>query len=184
VDEILASADNVSFFLLKLPERADRQRVRDRIERRIGDVHAMDRGTLAEHDQGLMAEVMETPLMVMLGISMVIGTAVLGLTSYTAALERMPDYAVLKAIGASPGHMRSWLLWEGVYRALLGYAVGGTASMGAARLIETLWPKFTIVITSNHFVLAAFLLVIMVAIGSLLPLRRVQRLDPAVVFRA
>lgn len=184
LQDALDSPEVVSFFLVQLPEDADRGRVVDRIEERLEDVHVMQPATLAGHDREVLAAVMETPLLVMLGISVIIGTAVLGLTSYTAALDRMREYGVLKAVGASPANMRAWMLREGLYRALLGYLAGGVGAVFAAWLVELLWPKFTVLITPEAFGVVELILVVMVGFGSLLPLRRVESLDPAVVFRA
>lgn len=181
---ILGTGDVVSFYLLRLPEDADPEQASRRIERQVAGVHAMSPEMLAGHDRQVLAAVMETPLMVLLGISFVIGTAVLGLTSYTAALERMREYGVLKAIGASPGQMRLWMLKEGLYRGALGYLAGAAGSVGAAWAIESAWPQFIVEIRGSAFVVVGFSLLVMVLLGSLIPLRRVERLEPAMVFRA
>lgn len=181
--EALGTPDQVSFFLLNLPPGANLDQIAADIERSQPTVHAMAPSMLADHDRRVLAAVMETPLLVMLVISSVIGTAVLGLTSYTAALDRMREYGVLKAIGASPARMNTWLLQEGLLRAALGYLAGVGVSLGSAALIQAVWPQFTIVITGAAAALTGAVLVIMAGLGSILPLRKVHRLDPALVFR-
>lgn len=180
----LGDQETVSFFLLRLEDGADAASIAETLESKMDDIHAMPPSLLAEHDRAVLAEVMETPLMVMLAISFVIGTAVLGLTSYSASLDRLREYGVLKAIGASPGRMRSWLLQESLYRGALGYSLGAVGALAAGRMIEELWPQFTVVIEPVAFLVTAVSLIVMAILGALLPLRRVERLEPAAVFKA
>lgn len=184
LSQLVSSEHAVSFFLLDLPAGADAEAIGQRIEASVEDVHAMTPTVLAEHDQSVLAAVMETPLMVMLAISIVIGAAVLGLTSYTAALDRMREYGVLKAIGAPLQTMRLWLFEEALYRGGLGYVLGAVGSLGAARAIEAVWPQFTVRITFASLAFVALALIGMVLLGTLLPLRRIAKLEPAAVFRA
>lgn len=180
----LGGQETVSFFLLRLEEGADAALLAERLESQLDGIHAMPPSMLAEHDQAVLAEVMETPLMVMLAISFVIGTAVLGLTSYSASLDRLREYGVLKAIGASSSRMRRWLLQESLYRGALGYCLGAVGALAAGRMIEELWPQFTVVVEPAAFLVTAVSLIVMAILGALLPLRRVERLEPAAVFKA
>lgn len=184
LERILGTKGVVSYFLVDLVASTDREDVIRSLEQQLAGVHAMEPEILAEHDREVLATVMETPLLVMVGISAVIGTAVIGLTSYTSALGRMREYAVLKAIGASAAQMRRWLFQEAYLRCAIGFSLGAAGSLIAAEAIEFVWPQFTVTIEPSAFVWVGLATTLMASVGTLLPLRRVEQLPPALVFGA
>lgn len=61
---------------------------------------------------------------VVIGLGVVVGFLVVGLSMYTAVLERTREIGVLKALGATPGFILSLLLRETVVLALIGSIAG------------------------------------------------------------
>lgn len=120
----------------------------------------------------------------LVGIGFAIGGAVVALTTYTATIEKARDFAVMKALGAS-----AWFVYRVVIRqsAVIGLSGGVVGLLGAvfvARFVRRIVPEFLteIVWTDALAVLAVTVLVSLAA--AYVPVRRIERIDPAMVFRA
>jgi putative ABC transport system permease protein len=106
-----------------------------------------------------------------------------GATSGTTVLERSREIGLMKALGATRMMVGAFFLGEQWVLAFIGGAVGYVAGLGLARLLgervfgvspEMRWILLPIVLGVAATV---------ATVGSLVPLRRVIRLDPAPVLR-
>jgi putative ABC transport system permease protein len=175
--------DLVSFFLLQLRPGADPSGVEraavaavPRSEGHTSEQFATSFGNRI--NQGFLAAVG-----VLVGIGFVVGGAVIALTTYTATIERAREFGVLKAVGASGGFLYRVVVQQSLAVGFLGAALGVGASALAARLIREQVPEFLTVLrwTDALGVFAVALLVAVVA--SWVPVRRLNLIDPAIVFR-
>jgi putative ABC transport system permease protein len=123
-------------------------------------------------------------ILILVAIGFVVGAAVVGLTIYTATIERSRDFGVMKAVGASPGFLYRIVLSQAAMLTGAGFVVGLIASLVTADIAARAVPKFAtdFQIADLAAVLAAS--VIMGVVASFLPVRRIVRIDPAMVFRA
>ncbi len=106
-----------------------------------------------------------------------------GATSATTVLERSAEVGIMKAIGASRWIISALFLTEQVLVALFGGAVGYGAGIFLAR---ALGQSVFGVPSTQRFLLLPVVLVLAATValfGSLLPLRRAARLQPAPILR-
>jgi putative ABC transport system permease protein len=104
-------------------------------------------------------------------------------TAGTTVLERTHEIGVMKALGATRMMVGAFFLGEQWLLAFLGGAVGYVAGLGLARLLGE---RVFGVSPEMRWILLPIVLAVAAAVatmGSLLPLRRVIRLDPAPVLR-
>lgn len=120
----------------------------------------------------------------LLGIGFLVGTAVIGLTIYSAVLEKRREYGVLKAIGGRTRQMVTLVSAQAVMSAVLGYVAGIALASLAAGAADRWVPAFTTQIVVTDVAWLALVVVVMAVLASVLPLTRVARIDPAEVFRA
>jgi putative ABC transport system permease protein len=109
------------------------------------------------------------------------GMVIIGLTMYSAAVDRLRDYGTLKAIGANNGYIRNLILVQAVLFALVGYGFGVVLIEGFRRGIATTGVLFQYgpVIKAGFFVLT-----LTIALGgAVFAMRRLARVEPASVFR-
>jgi putative ABC transport system permease protein len=173
----------VSYHLLRLPVGASRVRAAAAIEAAVPGVDVLVPDDVAAADRRVVASVLDRPLVVMLVIGAVIGSAVIGLTAYAAVADRLRDYGVLKAVGAG-GRRLAWLVVvETMYRSVLGYVFGVGLAFATASAIMAAWPQFNIVITPETVGQAGLASLAMTLIAALLPLRWLSRVDPVLVFK-
>ena len=117
------------------------------------------------------------------GVGWVVAAIIVTLTIYTVTIERIPEFGTLKAIGASKKDIYKILLEQVFVSVTLGYTIGVICSFIAAAAIVkiTLLP---INIGADTLILAFFLTLILSILGSLISARKVNKVDPAIVFRA
>jgi putative ABC transport system permease protein len=121
---------------------------------------------------------------VLVGLGIVVGGAVIGLTTYTATIEKARDYGVLKALGASGAYLYRIVITQSLIVGVAGSLLGMIASAIAANLIKRRIPEF---LTDLRWTDAGWVFLgalAMSILASYVPVRRINSIDPAMVFRA
>jgi putative ABC transport system permease protein len=121
---------------------------------------------------------------VITAIAFIVGLAVLSLTIYSATIERARDYAVLKAIGASPLVLYRVVLSQSLLISSVGFALGVGLAFVFNSIAADVVPEFVTHIRWQDVSLVLAVTAVMSFMASYLPLSRVARIDPAAVFRA
>ncbi len=121
---------------------------------------------------------------ILVGIGFIVGAAVVGLTIYTATIEHTREFGVMKAVGGSAGFLYRIVLSQSVMLTGAGFVVGLGAAWAVAKLAARRVPEFTTDFQPLDIgsVLAAT--VLMALIASFVPVRRINSIDPAIVFKA
>lgn len=123
-------------------------------------------------------------ILVLLVIGFLVGVAVVGLTIYSAVLEKRREYGMLKAVGANGSQLARVIGIQALLASVIGFAVGvGLALIGAKML--TAWvPQFITRIRVLDLAWVGLAALGMALFASAIPLIRIARIDPAEVFRA
>jgi len=181
-DQLLGMEDRVSFVTAKFAEGADRGAVLERL-RRLGhfDVYTSEEF----HDKVRKYWGSSTGIGLGIGLTMIlgfiVGVVIVGQTMYSATVERLREYATLKAMGATNLEICTVIWTQAIVVGVVGYVVGGLVSLGltftsaASVMAITLSPQVFVVI----FVATA----VMCLGASFLSIVRALRVDPATVFR-
>lgn len=121
---------------------------------------------------------------VLVALGFVVGGAVIALTTYTATVERAREFGVLKAIGASGAFLYRVVVRQSLIVGALGATTGIVASVAATRLIRSGVPEFIAVLRPLDAIGVFVIAILMAIAASYVPVRRINRIDPAEVFRA
>jgi putative ABC transport system permease protein len=110
-------------------------------------------------------------------IMWIVATLIIGAVTYLSALERVRDFAVLKAVGGSSRTLALSLMLQAVLAALLAAVL----SVGLAQVME---PAVTLpVVTEGRAILVLLGVAAVVGVlSSLVALRRALSVDPALAF--
>ncbi len=110
-----------------------------------------------------------------------VGTAIAGQTFYNFTIENLKQFGSLKAMGATNSRIVGMILLQATVVGLLGYGLGvglaslfGQVSQGGELAFFTWWPVLPV---------AGVSIVVICILASILCIRRVIVLEPAVVFR-
>jgi putative ABC transport system permease protein len=109
------------------------------------------------------------------------GMVIIGLTMYSAAVDRLRDYGTLKAIGANNATVRNLILTQALFFALLAYGIAIFLIEGFRKGIANSGVFFDY---SLGIKLGFFILTILISLGgAVFAMRRIAKLEPASVFR-
>lgn len=174
----------VNYAILTLAPGADPEAVAARA-RATGP--RLDTFTRAGFAAAIRAEIDESfiPVIALLTvIGFVVGAAVVGLTIYTATIERSREYGVMKAVGASGGFLYRIVMSQSAMLTALGFVVGVLAAWGIARLASDAVPEFVTEFRWADILGVLLATALMSVIAAFVPVRRLNTIDPAEVFRA
>lgn len=181
---LLGRPGKVGYFLLALEPGADARAVARRAAAAVPGSEVDTSEAFAASMSSLVDQGFLPVVGVLVGVGLVIGGAVVALTTYTATIEKARDFGVLKAVGASNGFVYRIVVWQGLIVGVAGAALGIAAAAGATRLIGGRVPEFvTVVRPADAAVLFALTVAVSVA-AAVVPALRINRIDPAIVFRA
>jgi putative ABC transport system permease protein len=114
-------------------------------------------------------------------LGFLVGTAIAGQTFYNFTLENLKQFGALKAMGATNLKIVGMILLQAAVVGLLGYGIGvglgalfGWMNQGSELAFFTWWPILPV---------TAAAIVLICILASLVSVRRVIVLEPAVVFR-
>jgi putative ABC transport system permease protein len=181
---IFGTAGIVNFYLLTVVPGADV----DVVGAAAAAVLPRAEAHTSEQFAGQIADVVEEGFLpvvgVLVGLGAVVGCAVIGLTTYTATIEKARDFGVLKALGASGMYLYRIVITQSLIVGIFGSVLGLAVSAVAANLIRRRIPEFMTDLrwTDAGFVFAGAL--VMAVVASWVPVRRINSIDPAMVFRA
>jgi putative ABC transport system permease protein len=114
--------------------------------------------------------------------ALISGFVIIGLTLYSAAIDRIKDYGTLKAIGATNGFIRKLILMQAIIYALIGFVIGYALIEGFRNGIANAGTLFTFPFAAK---VAFFVITALISIsGTLFAIRRIAKLEPASVFRS
>jgi putative ABC transport system permease protein len=114
-------------------------------------------------------------------LGFVVGCAIAGQTFYTFVLENMNQFGALKAMGVSNVRLVGMVLLQATVVAVLGYGLGiGLASLFG---IVTQNTEVSFFLPWQILVLTAVAVALIATLASLVSIRPVLCLEPAVVFR-
>jgi putative ABC transport system permease protein len=177
------SANKANAFLVKWKTGADKQKIISEINANIPGVRAWDGEDLAN---ATLLEVLKTNGIAtsfgsLIGFAILSGFVIIGLTLFSAAVDRIKDYGTLKAIGATNGYITKLIVLQAVLVAIFGFIIGRLMVQGFKAGIAS---SGTIFEFPFYIELTLFLIILVISVGgSLFAVRKINALEPAAVFR-
>jgi putative ABC transport system permease protein len=175
--------DKVSFFLVKPKPGVADSTVIKTINQSINGVRAWnaDAFSVTTLKTVLATNGIAASFGSLIGFAIISGLVIIGLTLYSAAIDRIKDYGTLKAIGATNRYVSRLILTQALLFALVGYTVGRLLVEGFRAGIAQSGTLFFFPAWAEY---ALFAITLFISLGgSLFAIRRINSLEPAVVFR-
>lgn len=177
--------NKASAFLVKWKADTSREQVIANINAgSIYGIRAWDSEVLAESSirELLGSSGIAISLGSLITFALIVGFVIIGLTLYSAAIDRIRDYGTLKAIGANNWYVRRLILMQAFLIACLGFALGFVLVLGFKQGVAQAGTLFEFP-TWVPFALFGVTLII-AFLGSAFAIRRIVSLEPSAVFRA
>ena len=114
-------------------------------------------------------------------MGLLVGGVTVGQTLYAAVRDHEVELATLRALGAAPWEIASFVAVQASVLTLLGGLVGVLSAVGIGDLAQR--GGLEIIVSPNVVLKSAFVLVCMALVASVVSVRRALSIDPARVFR-
>lgn len=141
------------------------------------------RDQLAGEESRIVRDMAADIMWIMSVIGFLIALAVVGLTLFTATLGKLREYGIVKALGASQGRLAGTVVTQAVWSVTLGMVVAVVVSVAVGWVIGTVTPNVQVHIEANSLLRTGIGALVVGALASVFPLRRVVGVDPATAFR-
>ena len=175
--------DQTTYLLVKLAPGADRDAVQAVLSERLSPAKVWTREAFARQTQRywLISTGAGSALLLAAALGLVVGVVIVGQTLYATTIDRIAEYATLRAMGAPAGYLNRVILKQSAIAALTGYTLGALAIFVLAWVQRD--ATAALALSPWLMGLLALLTLLMCALGALISIRRVTRLDPSEVFR-
>lgn len=184
VQALLGAEGLVNFVLIRLQPDADPSAVSAALKARFPDVTALTRRQLSDNDRELLGDLFAAPINMMSSVGFLVGLAIIGLTMYTTTAERQRDFGVLKAIGARNAFLFRTVIAQAAALGIAGFAVGIIATWLSGPLVIRFAPEIGVTVTAGNAIRVFAAMMLMSLLGAVVPVVRIMRVDPLMVFRS
>lgn len=175
--------ERVNYLLLKVSGPGMVEETRHRILEQYPDLAVFTREEFATNNASLIRDGFLPILAVLVAIAFVVGVAIVGLVVYSATLERYREYGIIKAVGAGNRQLYTVVFEQSLLICLFGFLAGAALSFAVAAVVSELVAQINIAFSWRHFIAAAGATLAMGLLASAIPVRKVNRIDPMIVFR-
>ncbi|MDO8512973.1 MAG: ABC transporter permease [bacterium] len=176
--------DKVNFYLLKLKSGSDVSQVKSDIESNIPEVKVLTKDQFVDTSRKVVTESFLPIIAVLVAIGLLVGTAVIGLTTYSATIEKSREYGVMKAIGLSNSQLSKTVIIQSLVSGIIGYIVGAILAYVIGFLSESIVSSFVTQIRPIDLLWVFGATILMSLIGAYIPMKRISSIDPAEVFKS
>lgn len=181
--DLVSTGGRPSFLLVRAEPGQDPATLAKRLQLGMRDVTVSTREEVDANDRLLYARILNGPLGFMVLVAFLIGTAVVGLTIFTATSERAKEYGTLKAIGIRNRRLYAIVFQQALISTVVGAVGGVLLALATAWGITLLNPRFMVVIEPAALAVMAAVAFVMGSVAGLIPARAVAVIDPAIAFR-
>ncbi|MBP7289122.1 MAG: ABC transporter permease [Nannocystaceae bacterium] len=173
----------VGYVLLALAPGADAAAVESEIEARIPEVEVYQSAAFAESSSSywLFTTGAGFSLIISALLGLVVGIVIVAQTLYASTIDRLPEYATLKAMGAPNSYLYRIIVAQAGIGAVIGYAAGIVIVIG---LVFASREASAAPVLPVSLALGLGALTLVMCIGAaVLSIRKVMAIDPVGVFR-
>lgn len=175
----------VGFYLVRLQEPGEIETAADRIGAAMPvKVSTISRTQAIGETREIAKQIMGGPLSMASMVAYMIGVTLVGILRYNAVMERVYEVAAMRAIGATTWQVARYiLLMESVITLVAGAVLGIVITLLGGVALSVWIPHLQIVVDQSLLIQTMLTTFVVGLLGSVWPLRRLSRIEPATAFR-
>ncbi len=170
----------VNYYLIKSDNM---DLTKENLEKAFPNLEIMSKQQFLDNNTEIITDTFLPIIEVLLIIAVVIGIAVIGLTIYTATIEKSQEYGVLKAIGYSNLQLFSIALIQSLVAGIIGLIAGSILTILVVNLATYVTSAFIFELGFPEMMAVISMALGMSIVAAFIPLRRLLSIDPANVFK-
>jgi putative ABC transport system permease protein len=181
----LTAQDQISYILVKADPGQDLEQLKQRLASELPDTLAFTRAELSQLNQDYWRRSTGVGFILGMGavVGIVVGMVVVGQILYSSVSDHLQEFGTLKAMGSSNWYIYRVILEQALWMAVLGYLPGMGLCIGLASW--TMQARSIAILITPGTAIAVFgMTTIMCSGAAIFAIRKVTRLDPAMVFKS
>lgn len=182
--KLLGTDQAVNFYIVRTKPGVDIEKLKTKIERRIDNSVAFTKEEFSDNNGDLVRDSFLPILSIIVIIGFIIGIAIIGLIIYTATIEKTREYGILKAIGISNFRLYIMVIQQALIISLFGYLLTLLLSQITEYFIESLKTGVRVTILQDYYMFVFYSCLAMAIVSAYIPIRRINKIDPAIVFKS
>jgi putative ABC transport system permease protein len=155
----------------------------DRVAASLPDTTVQSQDRFVREEAAIVGDMAADLMQIMSIVGFLIALAVIGLTLFTLTLAKLREHAVVKALGSGNRRVGGVVLAQAVWSVALALGAATVIALLIAWLLAGVAPALLVTIEPGSVFRAGLGALVVGALGSLVPLRRVFTVDPATAFR-
>ncbi|MFQ5832536.1 MAG: ABC transporter permease [Candidatus Thorarchaeota archaeon] len=172
-----------NYFLVKVESNSDLDTVMAAIENALSDISVSTPGETAESYKNEILGGFVPIFYVLSMIGLLVGIQVIGVMVYSLTMEKAREFGILKALGASNLYLYRVVVIQALAVSLLGFVIGSLIVPPLISFLQVYVPEFVVEITLDMVIGVSALGIVTGLIASVVPVRKLAGLDPALVFK-
>jgi putative ABC transport system permease protein len=178
---VLGSQNAASYILVGTD--GDPEAVANSIEAAIPGVESQTRPRFSTEERSVVREMSTDLLNIMSLAALLVALTVIGLVLYATVLSRLRDIGVMKALGLGRSGVTRLVLIQAMWTVATAFVLAAAATLGIGAIVAAIAPDIDVVMEPASLLRAGAGAILVAAIGVVIPLIKVWRVDPATVFR-
>lgn len=171
-------------FIIKVADNFSPDTISNEIASKIPNVRVQNSQSIADAYKDEVLGSFVPIILVLNFLTFFSGVLIIGLLIYMMTIEKSKEYGIIKSMGANNRRLYGIVLSQALIISTLGYIFGVALSFPFTNLIRYTVPEFYVVLFWNQILLGFPLFLVTGIFASLLPLKRIVNIDPAVVFNS
>ena len=175
--------DQTLYLLVKAEPGVDIKKLKELLRQQISTVDVLTANEFSSMTRFYWLFTTGAGITVLIGaiMGLVVGIVVVTQTIYATTMDHLREFGTLKAIGASNGYIYKVIIQQAVISAVIGYSIGIVASHIVVSLSGS---GGATILAPLSLDIAMFFVTLAMCIGaSVVSIRKVTYLDPAMVFK-
>jgi len=179
----LLDGNTTTYVLVKLRPNADVNRVKQWLQKRMPAAAIYDRAEFARSTQWywLLATGAGMALIFAAVLGLIIGVVITAQTLYASAMDHLPEYATLRAMGAPSGYLNAIIIKQALMTAIFGYAIGISLSLAVVQASRD--ANTAMLLPWQVAIGLGFVTMVMCVLAGMVAIRRVLAVNPTSAFR-
>lgn len=183
LDYSRVGTDQTKYVLVKTDPSADMRTVQAALADSIADVDVRTTGEFSRMTQfyWMFTTGAGLALLVAAFMGLAVGIVVVSQTLYATTVAHLAEFGTLRAMGASNRYIHGVIIRQAVMAALLGYVIGMLMTLICIHMLGDSGPA--ILVPGWLGALMLVVTVLMCVAAALISIKKITRLDPAMVFK-
>jgi putative ABC transport system permease protein len=181
----LTDNDPITYILIQAKPGQNLATLQQNLERALPDTHAYTKAEMSTRTRVYWEQRTSIGFILGLGaaIGVIVGVVIVGQILYSSVSDHLREYGTLKAMGASDWVSSQIIIEQAVWMAIFGYLPG--IGLGWIVKLWTLNTQGVLIVITPALAGSIFVVTVIMCISAgLFAMQKVNRVDPAIVFKA